>query len=211
MPVRDRVIYGSRFVNFAKFQDLVEKRAGFRTMNDAMASGEYFSDSCGDMYTYYLKVGPGDVIEDVSYFTTGCGFGTATCSLLVGLAEGKTVDDAYAISDADIEAELDGYPEKKKDYPERSIAALRAAIDDYRAKRAAGSITDAMLEEAHRSTAASAAGAATNGAASDAADSNAGALTADAEATSASTNGFGAANGSSALQETPKLTINLRA
>ncbi|HMD03296.1 MAG TPA: iron-sulfur cluster assembly scaffold protein [Candidatus Baltobacteraceae bacterium] len=138
-------------MNFAKFQDLVEKRTGFRTMENPMATGEYFSDSCGDMYTYYLKVGPGDVIEDVSYFTTGCGFGTATCSLLVDLAQGKTLAQAYAISDADIEAELDGYPEKKKDYPERSIAALRAAIDDFRAKRASGAISDRMLEEAHAS------------------------------------------------------------
>jgi NifU-like protein involved in Fe-S cluster formation len=135
-------------LNFAKFQELVEKRTGFRTMDRPMATGEYFSDSCGDMYTYYLRIGPGDVIEDVSYFTTGCGFGTATCSLLVDLAHGRTVDDAYAISEAEIEAALDGYPEKKKDYPERSLAALRAAIDDYRGKRASGAITDAMLEQA---------------------------------------------------------------
>jgi len=141
-------------VNFVKFQKLVEDRSGFKTMDSPMASGEYFSDSCGDMYTYYLKVGPGDVIEDVSYFTTGCGFGTATCSLLVDLALGKTIDQAYAISDADIEAALDGYPEKKKDYPGRSIAALRAAIDDYRSKRAAGAISDAMLEAARAEAAA---------------------------------------------------------
>jgi nitrogen fixation NifU-like protein len=149
-------------VNFPKFQELVEKRTGFRTMENPMASGEYFSDSCGDMYTYYLKVGPGDVIEDVSYFTTGCGFGTATCSLLVDLALGKTLDRAYAIDDAEIEAELDGYPEKKKDYPGRSIAALRAAIDDFRAKRAAGAITDEMLAQA-KSEAASARAATTPG------------------------------------------------
>ena len=135
-------------MDFPKFQRLVEERSGFRTMENPTASGEYFSDSCGDMYTYYLRVGPGDVIEDVSYFTTGCGFGTATCSLLVDLALGRTIDDAYAISEAEIEAALDGYPEKKKDYPERSLAALRAAIDDYRDKRASGAITDAMLEQA---------------------------------------------------------------
>ena len=139
-------------MNFAKFQLLVEQRTGFRTMERPMASGEYFSDSCGDMYTYYLKVGPGDVIEDVSYFTTGCGFGTATCSLLVELAQGKTVDAAYAISEADIEAQLDGYPDKKKDYPGRSLAALRAAIDDYRAKRSAGLLSDADLERARAET-----------------------------------------------------------
>ncbi|GAC1422100.1 MAG: hypothetical protein NVSMB5_15490 [Candidatus Velthaea sp.] len=136
-------------MDFAKFQTLVEKRTGFRTMDDPMASGEYFSDSCGDMYTYYLKVGPGDRIVDISYFTTGCGFGTATCSLLVELAKGKTVDEALAITDADIEAALGGYPEKKKDYPERSRVALQTAIEDYKTKRAAGQITDEMLQRAH--------------------------------------------------------------
>lgn len=145
-------------MDFQKFQNLVEHRTGFRTMDDAMAAGEYFSDSCGDMYTYYLKVGPGDVIEDISYFTTGCGFGTATCSLLVELARGKTIDQALAISDADIEAALGGYPEKKKDYPERSRLALHAAIADYRAKRGAGAITDTMLEQARATAAAAAAG-----------------------------------------------------
>jgi NifU-like protein involved in Fe-S cluster formation len=135
-------------MNFPKFQKLVEERTGFRTMENPMASGEYFSDSCGDMYTYYLQVGPGDVIEDLSYFTTGCGFGTATCSLLVELARGKTLDQALAITDQDIENALDGYPDKKKDYPERSRLALQAAIDDFRAKRASGKITDDMLAQA---------------------------------------------------------------
>ena len=144
-------------MNFAKFQQLVEHRTGFRTMENPTASGEYFSDSCGDLYTFFLKVGPGDVIEDISYFTTGCGFGTATCSLLVELVRGKTVDEALAISDADIEAALDGYPEKKKDYPERSRLALQAAVEDYRAGRAAGRITDAMLEQARGIAAAAAA------------------------------------------------------
>ncbi len=140
-------------MNFAKFQELVEKRPGFRSMENPMASGEYFSDSCGDMYTYYLKVAPGDVIADVSYFTTGCGFGTATCSIVVELALGKTLDEAYALTDADIEAELDGYPEKKKDYPERSRAALRTAIEDFRSKRTAGKITDDMMLVAAREAA----------------------------------------------------------
>lgn len=140
-------------MNFAKFQELVEKRPGFRSMENPMASGEYFSDSCGDMYTYYLKIAPGNVIADVSYFTTGCGFGTATCSIVVELALGKTIDEAYAISDADIEAELDGYPEKKKDYPERSRVALQTAIDDFRKKRASGTITDDMMAAAAREAA----------------------------------------------------------
>ncbi len=129
-------------MDFPKFQRLVEERSGFRTMEHPTASGEYFSDSCGDMYNFFLKVGPGAVIEDISYFTTGCGFGTATCSLVVDLARGKTIDGASAITTEQVEAELDGYPEKKKDYPQRALEALHVAIDDYRAKIASGAIED---------------------------------------------------------------------
>ncbi len=129
-------------MDFPKFQRLVEERSGFRTMEKPTASGEYFSDSCGDMYNFFLKVGPGAVIEDMSYFTTGCGFGTATCSLVVGLAKGKTIEEAAAISAGDIEAELGGYPEKKKDYPERALEALHVALTDYREKVAAGAVPD---------------------------------------------------------------------
>jgi len=129
-------------LNFPKFQSLVEARPGFHTMENPTASGEYFSDSCGDMYNFFLKVGPGAIIEDISYFTTGCGFGTATCSLVVQLAKDKTVDEALALAPADIEAQLDGYPEKKKDYPERALEALKIAIDDYQAKVRAGTVPD---------------------------------------------------------------------
>jgi nitrogen fixation NifU-like protein len=129
-------------MNFPKFQQLVEERAGFRTMENPTASGEYFSDSCGDMYNFFLKVGPGAVIEDISYFTTGCGFGTATCSLVVDLAKGKTIAEAATISTDDVERQLDGYPEKKKDYPQRALEALHVALDDYKAQVAAGKIPD---------------------------------------------------------------------
>jgi len=111
-------------------------------MENPTASGEYFSDSCGDMYNFFLKIGPGAIIEDISYFTTGCGFGTATCSLMVDLAKGKTIDEALAITTDDVERQLGGYPEKKKDYPQRAIEALHVALDDYKQKVASGAIPD---------------------------------------------------------------------
>ncbi|MBV9233862.1 MAG: hypothetical protein JO030_07460, partial [Candidatus Eremiobacteraeota bacterium] len=36
----------------------------------------------------------------------------------------------------------DGYPEKKKDYPERALEALHVALDDYRKKAASGAVPD---------------------------------------------------------------------
>ncbi len=111
-------------------------------MENPTASGEYFSDSCGDLYNFFLKVGPGAVIEDISYFTTGCGFGTATCSLVVDLAKGKTIDEALAITEQNIQDQLGGYPEKKSDYPGRALEALKITIDDYKQKVASGVVPD---------------------------------------------------------------------
>ena len=140
-------------MDFPKFQRLVEDRTGFRTMENPTASGEYFSDSCGDMYNFFLKVGPGAIVEDISYFTTGCGFGTATCSLVVDAVKGKTIEEAAAISTDDIERALDGYPEKKKDYPQRALEALHVALDDYKQKVASGAIPDYAAQAAPESKA----------------------------------------------------------
>ena len=119
-------------MDFPKFQELVTNRFGFAQMENPTATGEYFSDSCGDMYTFYLKIDADQRIQDVSYFTTGCGFGVATCAILTMLVKGKTVDEAAAIAPAEIESFLGGFPERKKDYPERVLEALRAAISNYR-------------------------------------------------------------------------------
>ena len=120
-------------MDFPKFQELVANRTGFAQMADPTATGEYFSDSCGDMYTFYLKIEPTGRISDISYFTTGCGFGVATAAIVTELAKGKTVDEAASISESDVEAYLGGYPERKKDYPTRVLEALRVAIQNYRA------------------------------------------------------------------------------
>lgn len=152
-------------MDFPKFQRLVEERAGFRTMENATASGEYFSDSCGDMYNFFLKVGPGAVIEDITYFTTGCGFGTATCSIVVDLVKNKTIDEAGAVSTDDIESALNGYPEKKKDYPQRAIEALHVALDDYKQKVASGAVPDYAAIPADRKAEPVAQAAQSNGAA----------------------------------------------
>jgi len=137
-------------MDFAKFQKFVEERRGFGTMEHPSASGEYLSDSCGDLYTFYIRVGADDVLEEVTYFTTGCGFGTATSSILVELATGKTLEQAAAISEGEIMDVLGGYPEKKRDYPARSLAALHAAIAAYRQRTAVAAGSVANTEQKQR-------------------------------------------------------------
>jgi NifU-like protein involved in Fe-S cluster formation len=119
-------------MDFPKFQQLVTDRFGFAQMENPTATGEYFSDSCGDMYTFYLKIGADERIDDISYFTTGCGFGVATCAIVTSLAKGKTVDEAERLTPKEIEDFLGGYPERKRDYPERVLEALRITLGNYR-------------------------------------------------------------------------------
>ena len=133
-------------MDFPKFQELVTNRFGFAQMENPTATGEYFSDSCGDMYTFYLKIDADERIEDVSYFTTGCGFGVATCAIVTKLVKGKTVDEAAAITPADIESFLGGYPERKKDYPERVLEALHVTIDNYRKATAPTSAAESFAK-----------------------------------------------------------------
>lgn len=119
-------------MDFPKFQELVTNRSGFAQMENPTATGEYFSDSCGDMYTFYLKIGPGERIEDMSYFTTGCGFGVATCAIVTSLVKGKTVGEAEQLTSKEVEDFLGGYPERKRDYPERVLEALHVTLANYR-------------------------------------------------------------------------------
>jgi NifU-like protein involved in Fe-S cluster formation len=133
-------------MDFPKFQELVTNRDGFAQMQNPTATGEYFSDSCGDMYTFYLKIGADERIEDVSYFTTGCGFGVATCAIVTQLVKGKSVSEAEAITPADVESFLGGYPERKKDYPERVLEALRITIGNYRKATAPTSAAESFAK-----------------------------------------------------------------
>ena len=133
-------------MDFPKFQELVTNRNGFAQMENPTATGEYFSDSCGDMYTFYLRIGPQERIEDITYFTTGCGFGVATCAIVTELVKGKTVGEAEHISTADVEAYLGGYPERKKDYPERVLEALRITIQNYRNSTAPTNVAESFAK-----------------------------------------------------------------
>ena len=73
---------------------------------------------------------------------------------VMGVAAASKGVAQTTITDADIEKALDGYPDKKKDYPERSRLALQAVIEDFRDKRAAGKISDDMLAQAAATAAA---------------------------------------------------------
>jgi nitrogen fixation NifU-like protein len=81
-----------------------------------------------------LKVDPETgVIEDAKFKTFGCGSAIASSSLATEWVKGKTVDQALQIKNMDIVNEL-SLPPVKIHCSVLAEDAIKAAIQDYRAK-----------------------------------------------------------------------------
>jgi len=97
--------------------------------------GEVGNPSCGDVMTVMIKVKNGK-IADIKFQTFGCVAAIATSSMITELARGKTLDEAEKITRQDVADQLGGLPPIKMHCSNLAADALRAAIEDYRKKKA---------------------------------------------------------------------------
>ncbi len=93
--------------------------------------GEVGNPVCGDMMTFYIKVGPDRTLEDVKFKTFGCGAAIAVSSMVSEMAKGKTIEEALQISRKDVAQELGGLPDNKMHCSNLGADALHKAIEDY--------------------------------------------------------------------------------
>ncbi len=100
-------------------------------LEDPTAVGEVSNPDCGDSTIIYLQVEDG-IIQDIRFETFGCAAAVASSSMLTEMVKGKTIDEAYVITDDAVAAELGGLPEKKMHCSLVGIAALKKAIENYR-------------------------------------------------------------------------------
>jgi nitrogen fixation NifU-like protein len=102
-------------------------------IDGASGVGEVGNTQCGDIMKISIKV-EGDVIKDIKFLTFGCGAAIASSSVLTEMVKGKTLEEALALTNADVAEELGGLPPAKLHCSNLAADALHNAIVDYRKK-----------------------------------------------------------------------------
>ncbi|WP_394176345.1 Fe-S cluster assembly scaffold IscU [Thalassotalea litorea] len=101
-----------------------------------VATGMVGAPACGDVMKLQLKIDEQGIIEDAKFKTYGCGSAIASSSLVTEWVKGKSIDEAAGIKNTAIAEEL-ALPPVKIHCSILAEDAIKAAIDDYRAKNKA--------------------------------------------------------------------------
>ncbi|MFU0800297.1 MAG: Fe-S cluster assembly scaffold protein NifU [Xylanivirga thermophila] len=88
---------------------------------------------CGDIMRIYLKV-EDDKIVEAKFKTFGCGAAIASSSMATELIKGKTLEEAWELTNKAVAEALDGLPPIKMHCSVLAEEAIHAAINDYRKK-----------------------------------------------------------------------------
>ena len=96
--------------------------------------GEAGNPKCGDIMKIYLKVSDDGIIEDVKFKTFGCASAIASSSMATELIKGKSVQEAWDLTNRAVAEALDGLPPIKMHCSVLAEEAIHKALNDYRAK-----------------------------------------------------------------------------
>ena len=102
-----------------------------------VGTGMVGAPACGDVMKLQIKVGADGRIEDAKFKTYGCGSAIASSSLVTEWVKGKTLDEAGKIMNTHIAEEL-ALPPVKIHCSILAEDAIKAAVNDYKARNAAG-------------------------------------------------------------------------
>ncbi len=116
-----------------KVMDHFQNPRNVGEIEDANGVGEVGNAKCGDIMKIYLKV-EDNIIKDVKFKTFGCGSAIASSSMATEMIKGKTIDEAWELSNKAVAEALDGLPPVKMHCSVLAEEAIHKAINDYRQK-----------------------------------------------------------------------------
>lgn len=102
-------------------------------IENASGIGEVGNPQCGDIMKIYIEV-KDNVIEDVKFKTFGCGSAIASSSMATELIKGKTLEEAWDLTNKAVAEALDGLPPVKMHCSVLAEEAIHKAINSYREK-----------------------------------------------------------------------------
>jgi nitrogen fixation protein NifU and related proteins len=100
---------------------------------DADGVGQVGNPACGDVMRLFIKVSD-NKLADIRCQVFGCAAAIACASAASEMVMGKSLDEAAALTRAQVAVYLNGLPEHKIACSNLAPDAIRAAIEDYRAK-----------------------------------------------------------------------------
>ena len=98
--------------------------------------GTVGNEVCGDIMQISLRI-ENDVITDAKFKTFGCAAAIATSSTATEMVKGMTVDEALKVTNKIVIEKLGGLPAQKIHCSVLAEEAIKKAIEDYQAKKAA--------------------------------------------------------------------------
>ena len=102
-------------------------------IENADGVGQAGNPKCGDIMRISIKV-EDNVITDIKFKTFGCASAIASSSMATELVKGKTLGEAWDLSNLAVAQALDGLPPVKIHCSVLAEEAIHEAINDYRAK-----------------------------------------------------------------------------
>jgi nitrogen fixation NifU-like protein len=104
------------------------------TIENPDAEAEVGSPECGDTTRVYLRI-ENNRIVDVKFRTLGCAAAIASSSMATEMIKGKTLEEAWQLTNRDVADALGGLPEQKLHCSVLAEGAIRSAINNYRTQQ----------------------------------------------------------------------------
>ncbi len=96
--------------------------------------GEVGNPVCGDIMRIFLKI-ENNTITDAKFKTFGCGAAIASSSMATELIKGKSLEEAWEVTNKAVAEALEGLPPIKMHCSVLAEEGIHKAINDYRVKK----------------------------------------------------------------------------